>query len=304
MSTNKAASIRARLKNIADKEHKQFDFILMLYFIERLLYRLSISRYSDMFILKGGLLLYTILDEKARPTKDIDMLARELASNLDALKEVFTEIASISIDDEVIYDTNSITTERIKEDADYEGVRIKLTAHMQNMRKVLQFDIGFGDVIVPKPQSMEYPTLLDMDRPVLKAYSKESIISEKFEAMLYLAEANSRMKNFYDIYNLCNNFEFDGRILYEAIVQTLHRRGTPLSKAPIIFTEEFAKDKNKQIQWKAFIHRIKVDDSIGFYEIIQIIRLFIQPIYECILDEREFFGQWKYDKQIWYRKIT
>jgi len=213
MSTNKAASIRARLKNIADKEHKQFDFILMLYFIERLLYRLSISRYSDMFILKGGLLLYTILDEKARPTKDIDMLARELASNLDALKEVFTEIASISIDDEVIYDTNSITTERIKEDADYEGVRIKLTAHMQNMRKVLQFDIGFGDVIVPKPQSMEYPTLLDMDRPVLKAYSKESIISEKFEAMLYLAEANSRMKNFYDIYNLCNNFEFDGRIL-------------------------------------------------------------------------------------------
>jgi len=213
MSTNKAASIRARLKNIADKEHKQFDFILMLYFIERLLYRLSISRYSDMFILKGGLLLYTILDEKARPTKDIDMLARELASNLDALKEVFTEIASISIDDEVIYDTNSITTERIKEDADYEGVRIKLTAHMQNMRKILQFDIGFGDVIVPKPQSMEYPTLLDMDRPVLKAYSKESIISEKFEAMLYLAEANSRMKDFYDIYNLCNNFEFDGRIL-------------------------------------------------------------------------------------------
>jgi len=213
MSTNKAASIRARLKNIADKEHKQFDFILMLYFIERLLYRLSISRYSDMFILKGGLLLYTILDEKARPTKDIDMLARELASNLDALKEVFTEIASISIDDEVIYDTNSITTERIKEDADYEGVRIKLTAHMQNMRKILQFDIGFGDVIVPKPQSMEYPTLLDMDRPVLKAYSKESIISEKLEAMLYLAEANSRMKDFYDIYNLCNNFEFDGRIL-------------------------------------------------------------------------------------------
>ena len=159
MSRNNAASIKARLKNIADKEHKQFDFILMLYFVERLLFRLSISRYSDKFVLKGGLLLYLIMNEKARATKDIDLLAKETASNLDLLREIFADIAAIQSDDAVTYDTDSITTERIKEDADYEGVRIKITAHLGNMRKSLQFDIGFGDIVVPKPETLEYPTV-------------------------------------------------------------------------------------------------------------------------------------------------
>jgi len=168
MSGNNVASVRARLKNIADKEQKPFDFVLMLYLIERLLYRLSISRYSEQFILKGGLLLYTIMNEKARATKDVDMLARQIASNLDELKNVFAEIAAITAAYAVTYDTTAITGERIKEDADYEGVRIKLTAYLGNARKTLLFDIGFGDVIVPKPQMMEYPTLLDMDKPVIQ----------------------------------------------------------------------------------------------------------------------------------------
>ena len=299
MSENKAASVRAKLKNVANNENKQYDFILMLYFVERLLYRLSISKYSDLFVLKGGLLLYTILDEKARATKDIDLLAREIASNLDELKNVFTEIAVIPSDDAIAYDVDSITVERIKEDADYQGVRIKLTAYLDNIRKTLQLDIGFGDIVIPKPQVMEYPTLLDMDKPIIKVYSKESVIAEKFEAMLYLAEANSRMKDFYDIYNLCTNFDFDGRVLYEAISQTLIRRATPLSKSPAIFNTKFSENKDKNIQWNAFKRRANISDDISFVELLCIIGKFLHPVFECVINEKEFFGNWKKELIMW-----
>jgi predicted nucleotidyltransferase component of viral defense system len=299
MSQNSVASIRARLKNIADKEQKPFDFILMLYFIERLLYRLSISRYNNQFVLKGGLLLYTIMNEQARATKDIDLLARQMTSNLDELKSIFTEIAGIESNDGVIYNTENITSERIKEDADYEGVRIKLAACLGNARKILQFDIGFGDVVVPKPLIMEYPTLLDMDKPIIQAYTKESVISEKFEAMLYLAEANSRMKDFYDIYSLCINYDFDGRVLYEAIMQTLIRRATPLSKTPAVFTNDFIQNKDKHIQWNAFRRRANVAEGIEFNEIVETIFEFLNPIFESVVAEREFFGNWNRNDRKW-----
>lgn len=299
MSGNNAASVRARLKNIADKEQKPFDFIVMLYFIERLIYRLSVSRFGEQFVLKGGLLLYLIMDEKARATKDVDLLAREIPGNLNMLRDIFAEVSSISSDDAVIYDTESITAERIKEDAVYEGVRVKFTAYLGNMRKVLQFDIGFGDVVVPSPQTMEYPTLLEMDKPIIKAYSKESVIAEKFEAMLYLAELNSRMKDFYDIYSLCTNFDFDGRVLYEAILQTVTRRSTPLSAEPSIFKNEFALNKDKVTQWNAFVHRADIGISVDFVEVVTILGIFLKPIYKYILDEREFFMCWNKDKLIW-----
>jgi predicted nucleotidyltransferase component of viral defense system len=299
MSINNAASVRARLKNIADKEQKQFDFILMLYFIERLLFRLSLSRYSEQFVLKGGLLLYLIMNEKARATKDIDLLARETSSNMDALRYIFTDISAIPFDDAVTYDTDSITTERIKEDADYEGVRIKVTARLGNIRKSLQFDIGFGDVVVPKPEALEYPTLLDMDKPIIKAYSKESVIAEKFEAMLYLAELNSRMKDFYDIYCLCTSFDFDGRVLYEAILQTITRRSTHTPDEPAVFSKDFANNKDKATQWGAFKRRTAVGDNKAFPEAVEMIGIFLKPVYECIINEKEFFGHWKKDAHEW-----
>ena len=299
ISKNNAASIRARLKNIADKERKPFDFILMLYFVERLLFRLSISRYSEQFVLKGGLLLYLIMNEKARATKDIDLLAKETASNLDSLRDIFADISAIPSDDAVTYDTGSITTERIKEGADYEGVRIKITAHLGNMRKSLQFDIGFGDVVVPKPETLEYPTLLDMDKPVIKAYSKESVIAEKFEAMLYLAELNSRMKDFYDIYSLCTSFDFDGRVLYEAILQTITRRGTHTPKEPTVFDKSFANNKDKATQWGAFKRRTSVADSKDLPAVVDMIAIFLEPVYDGILNEKEFYGHWDKDALRW-----
>jgi predicted nucleotidyltransferase component of viral defense system len=293
---SKADSIKARLKNLAITEKKQFDYLLMLYFIERILYRISVSKYRDVFVLKGGLLLYTILDDKARATKDIDLLAKELASTLDGLQKIFKEVCSIEADDAVRFDTETIRAERIKEDADYEGVRIKVIAFLDKSKKTLQFDIGFGDVIVPKAIEMEYPSLLDMDTPKIKAYSIESVIAEKFEAMLYLAETNSRMKDFYDIYVLSKTFCFDGRVLYEAVSQTLQRRGTPLSKTPTIFSEEFRGLTDKQIQWNAFIQRIGAKIDAGFDDVVLLVKVFLLPIYECILNEKEFFGQW--DKNV------
>ena len=134
---SKADSIKARLKNLAIAKQEQFDYLLMLYFIERILYRLSISKYGDIFVLKGGLLLYTILDDKARATKDIDLLAKELASTLDGLQQIFKEICSIEADDAIYFDTETISAERIKEDADYEGVRIKVTAFLDKSKKIL-----------------------------------------------------------------------------------------------------------------------------------------------------------------------
>ena len=299
MKNNNAASIKARLKNIADSEHKPFDFILMLYLVERLLFRLSISSYKDKFVLKGGLLLYLIMNEKARATKDIDLLATEVVSNLDIFRDIFADISVISSDDAVLYDTGSINVERIKEDTKYEGVRIKIIARLGNMRKSLQFDIGFGDVIVPKPDTLEYPTLLDMDSPIIKAYSKESVIAEKFEAMLFLAELNSRMKDFYDIYNLCTSFDFEGKVLYEAILQTVIRRGTNTPVEPTVFDKNFADSKDKATQWHAFKRRTSVGGDLKFSEVVNKISVFLLPIYKYIILKKEFIGRWENDIGKW-----
>jgi len=299
MNPNNVASIRARLKDIADKEHKQFDFILMMFLIERLLFRLSLSRYNEQFVLKGGLLLYLIMNEKARATKDIDLLAKEIASNLTTLRDIFAEVSAIAADDAVTFDSDNITAERIKEDADYEGVRVKITGYLGTMRKSLQFDIGFGDVVVPKPETLEYPTLLDMGQPVIQAYSKESVIAEKFEAMIYLAELNSRMKDFYDIYSLCTGFDFDGRVLYEAILQTLTRRKTQTPQEPTVFDADFANSKDKATQWNAFKKRTSVGDGIAFSETVSMICVFLQPLYDSVLSETEFMGHWDRDALRW-----
>jgi hypothetical protein len=200
---NTAESVKARLKKIAVAENKPFNYILMHYFIERLLYRLSVSPYAGNFILKGGLLLYTVFNNKARTTRDIDLLAEKIGNTPDELLRIFTEIARLPGGDAVSYDTKTITVERIKEDADYEGIRLKLTGYLDRSCHVLQFDIGFGDVVIPKPVMMTYPSLLDMEAPRLKAYTLESVIAEKFQAGVYLAEANGRMKDFYGHFRPC-----------------------------------------------------------------------------------------------------
>ncbi|HOU11115.1 MAG TPA: nucleotidyl transferase AbiEii/AbiGii toxin family protein [Clostridiales bacterium] len=297
---NNADSVKARLKNLAVKECKPYDYILIHYCIERLLYRLSSSRYADNFILKGGLLLYTILDNhQARATKDIDFLARQIDNTPEELSRIFIEISMIPSDDALRFDSKSISVERIIENADYQGVRIKLTVYLDKSRCVLQLDIGFGDIIVPKPVDMDYPSLLDMSQPHLKAYSLESVIAEKFQAMLYLAESNSRMKDFYDIYTLCRSFDFDGYTLFSAISQTIKRRQTPLNQIPTIFSAAFPDQKEKQGQWRTFRKRIGVIDNVEFAEVIASINSFLHPLYNGILSGSSFTGKWDHVKGEW-----
>ncbi|GHT83110.1 hypothetical protein FACS1894137_03430 [Spirochaetia bacterium] len=292
-------SVKAKLKKVADTEGKDFNYILMHYFIERLLYRLSVSSYAGNFILKGGLLLYTVLEQRARATRDIDLLAYHIQNLPDEMVRIFREIAMIPSDDAISFDAETITVERIKEDADYQGIRVKLTGFLDRSRHILQFDIGFGDVIVPKPIDMTYPTLLDMEPPHLKAYTLESVIAEKFQASIYLAEANSRMKDFYDIYELCNAFDFEGSTLYEAITQTFEHRKTEMPEVPSMFKDAFCLLVDKQTQWKAFQRRLGIALDKDFPAVMGAIKGFLMPVYIALYQKEPFFGHWDKAVQVW-----
>jgi len=296
---NIPASVAERLKNIARQSGKAFDALILLYFQERFLHRLSISGFHDRFVLKGGLFLYSQSGFKSRPTKDIDFLAKQIANDLERLRDSFVSVCSIEVpEDGVVFQVDGMTTERIKEDADYEGVRVKVIVTLGRIRKTLQFDIGFGDIVVPKPQWIAYPVLLRMEPPRVLAYSKESVIAEKFEAMISLSVMNSRMKDFYDIFTLMSE-EYDGRVLYEAIFETFQHRGTIIERDHPLFSESFARDEGRIRQWHAFLKRIGDLDFADFETVMDGISTFLEPVYHCVLREREFFGKWVNEERKW-----
>ncbi len=297
---NIAASVAERLKNVSKQNGKAFDLLLLLYFQERFLYRLSISDYREKYLLKGGLFLFSLTQFKARPTKDIDFLAKQISNDLQYIKNSFKTICSLLIEEDgVSFDAKDVTAKRIKEDADYEGVRIKIPASLGRMKKVLQLDIGFGDVIVPKPQEIQYPVLLNMEQPYILVYSTESVISEKFEAMISLSVANSRMKDFYDIYTLLTTENFDGHILFEAVLETFQRRGTQLEREHPLFLQEFAADKTRVQQWRAFLRRIGADPFLEFSFVMSCICEFLYPIYQAVIMEDDYFKMWDCKRIKW-----
>ena len=295
---SKADSIKARLLRFAVQSGKSNEYIQTHYFIERLLHRLSVSRYANDFVLKGGLLLHAMLDNRARATRDIDMLAQHINNTPEQMFDVFREICSIQLDDGISFDLDNITAEVIIDNADFSGVRIKILCFLDKSRSIVQFDIGFGDKVVPNPERMVYPSLLDTDDTNLWVYSKESVIAEKFQAMVSLAEANSRMKDLYDVAMLASSYDFDGAVLREAIAQTLKRRATPMHDEPIVFSDTYAKDTNKQIQWSAFVKRAKVTKA-SLEDELAIIHTFIHPIYQAILQENEFPLTWSHADRLW-----
>ena len=290
---NKAASVRAKLMNIARAEGIDFDALLLRYFQERFLYRLSISKFSDRFVLKGGLLFICFKMPMSRPTKDIDFLAEQVKNDPDDIKHIFRDIAKITYDDGIKFNSSFITTERIKEDANYEGIRLKIEATLGQARKRLQIDIGFGDIIIPKAKLMEFPTLLEEKPPRVKVYSIESIISEKFEAMVKLAMANSRMKDFYDVYTLSLSHNFQGRRLRKAIESTFQKRRTPMPDNPLVFRAEFYENKERQKQWTAFLRKLRLHDvNQEFNEIMKRIIKFLEPVIILIKDRTQIDKSW------------
>ena len=216
-------SIKTRLRNYSKKRNKVHQFTIIRFFQERLLYRLSISGYQKNFLLKGGALIYSFNKEESRPTLDIDLLADKIRPNEDNIKRIFEEICSIVFEDGVIFESDKITTGRIVKEGNYSGIRVKVKAWLGNINQIMQIDIGYGDVVTPAPVLMEYPTLLDLESPKLLAYSVESLIAEKFEAMIKLGDYNSRMKDFYDVYTLLIKGQFEDTILLKAVANTLKK---------------------------------------------------------------------------------
>lgn len=298
-----AASVKARLLKVSKSENKTFDDIMTMYMLERLLFRLSRSRFRNKFILKGGLLLCVLFEEPHRTTKDIDFLAKQIIGTMESIGEIFREICSIDALDGIIFDTESINIKKIKEDADYEGVRVLVTCYLGKAQKVLQIDIGFGDIVIPHPREMKYPVILDMETPEIWVYSLESIVAEKFEAMISLAQLNSRMKDFFDIYMLSERFDFDGRALYEALHETFDRRGTAYEREAIVFTEGFYLAEEKQKQWVAFVKRT-TKTEISFEQVMNRLKDFIYPVYESLLEEKEFFRHWRAIRKNWEPYIS
>lgn len=299
MTKDISASVKARLLNIAKSERRAFNTISLLYMQERLLYRLSISEYKEQFILKGGLLLFSINEFKGRPTRDIDFLAEHISNDLKNIEGAFKSICSIECEDGITYDINGITVERIKEDAEYEGVRVKINSLLGKARELIQIDIGFGDIVIPDPKEMIYPTLLDLDSPKVMVYSKESIIAEKFEAMVSLTVFNSRMKDFYDIYTMAVKEDFDYETLKSAISETFNRRETNISNYLAIFTEDFVTDQSRINQWKAFLKRINLTEQLEYSVVMNILEKFLKPVAEGIIEEKSILHKWNKDNLTW-----
>jgi predicted nucleotidyltransferase component of viral defense system len=257
---NLAASVRHRLMELARKQGEDFQLLLTRYIIERLLYRLARSDHGNQFVLKGAVLFRLWIDQPHRPTRDLDLLGKGEPS-LEALTQIFSEVCNLAVEEDgLTYDPSSVTAERIKEDQEYEGVRVRCRAHLGQARIDLQIDIGFGDVVVPRATEVTYPAMLEFPAPVLKAYPRETVVAEKFQAMAALGIANSRMKDFFDLWVLANRFTFDGSSLGQAVQATFRRRKTGLpAEPPVALTATFGTDPAKVKQWAAFVKRGKLD---------------------------------------------
>ncbi len=293
MTKNLPASVRQRLLNRAKKEGKPFNQLLQHFALVRFLYRLGHSANKQQFILKGGLMFALWQAPLRRPTRDIDLLGR-LSNSVSHVVSVIETICQEPVpDDGLIFDTEKISGKQITEGANYQGVQVTLPAYLGTARIPIRIDVGFGDQLVPGPVAMSFPTLLNSPSPELLAYSRESAIAEKFQAMVFLEETNSRIKDFYDIWLLATHSEFDGLILSEAIEGTFRWRGTALELNPVAFDHSFTKDSQKQTQWAKFVTRNKFEGPpTTLAEAVSLIAALLQPPVQALLTGERFDKQW------------
>lgn len=257
-------SIRSRLFSLAGHQQLSYQMLIIRYAHERLLYRLSRSIYRERFYLKGGVLLYAFDRDNARPTVDIDFSSNRIGNDIAQIKSVFTEICKINdAPDGIRFDMDEIQAAEINENRVYKGIRLVITARMDTIIQPLSVDIGFGDIVIPYANELDYPLLLpELPIPRIFVYSMETVIAEKFQAMIELSETNSRMKDFYDLYRILKKGDINSEDLESAINATLERRFTRYSEDHPIFMKEFAKNEIKQIQWKAFLKKINSNDDV------------------------------------------
>jgi predicted nucleotidyltransferase component of viral defense system len=275
---NIGASVRARLLTRSRAENADYQILLTRYALERLLYRLSISEHRERFILKGALLFVTWVTDPFRPTRDLDLLGYG-ANTPEAVADTFKDICSTVVpDDGVVFDIDGLAAAPIREDLEYGGIRIQTNAVIDGARIPIQVDIGFGDIITPGPVEIDYPVLLDFPVPHIRTYPVETVVAEKFNAMVALGIANSRLKDFYDLWLISRTFEFDRAILSTAVERTFERRGTPMpTDLPTGLTDQYTEQWDAR--WKAYLrreHMHAAPDNLSL--LIRDLREFLVPL--------------------------
>ena len=277
---NLAASIHQRLLHVARTTGQDFQQLLTRFAIERLLVRLVESTHADEFILKGAMLFVIWVDEPHRATIDLDLLGRGTIDE-ERLHRVFTSLAEADRDDDALdFDASSIALRRIREGERYEGIQVRMTATLGKARIHVKVDVGFGDAVTPGPRAVSFPTLLDISPLTVRAYPRETVVAEKLHAVVTLGIANSRLKDFYDLWFLARRFDFDGATLLEAVSATFERRQTaPVTEPPIALTDAFANDAAKTSQWTAFLRKLRPRmEPPTLADVISELRAFATPL--------------------------
>lgn len=290
-----ADSVKARLKNFAIKSGCTFQEALTYYGLERAIYRISISEYAEHFVLKGGIFLYAIFGRNyERATTDMDFLARRISNSSEEMKAIFQKIFSQDVDDALVFDIDAITVENITELKEYHGLHVSFVGYLDRTKIPIGIDIGFGDVIYPDAVKMDFPVILDMEAPRVNAYSLETLIAEKLEAIIHNGYLNSRYKDFYDIYVLSTNYEFSYERLRNAVIQTFENRKTQMTMDVAAFSEEFLNDPMHQMRWKAFLKKKKALIQISMPDAMNWIKAFVCPLLEGMEKTK-----WNPKKGIW-----
>lgn len=291
---NVGASVRARLTRRASERKENVQLALTRYAIERLLYRLSVSAYSGQFVLKGAMLFSLWAPTPYRATGDLDLLGYGDAAP-ERIAAVFREISGIDVEDDgVVFKPDTLRAEPARAEDEYSGVRITMTAEIAGARLPIQIDIGFGDAVTPAVQEIDYPSLLNMPAPRLRAYPPETVVAEKFQALVALGMLNSRMKDFFDLWAISQTFSFDGGVLADAIAATFERRHTDIpTDTPVALTPAFAEDAAKQAQWRGFLRRTAIAIAPGpFAELQDNVAAFVLPPTHALVAGKAFDGKW------------
>jgi predicted nucleotidyltransferase component of viral defense system len=273
---NIGASVRARLLNLAKERNQPFELLLIRYTLERLLYRLSTSKHRERFALKGAMLMRHWLDDPHRPTRDLDLLGFG-DSDPELTLKIFREICAVKADDAVVFDSDGLVVDRVRDESGYSGLRLKTYATVDGARVRVVIDIGYGDATEPGLNDIELPVLLDQPAPNLRAYPYETVIAEKFQAMVALGLANSRLKDFYDIWILAQSYGFKDDRLAQAIAATFARRKTEIpTERPDGLTSTFASDPTKQQQWNGFVEEVAVNPG-PLVDVVEALASFLLP---------------------------
>ena len=291
---NIPASILARLRNQTEEMNRPFAEVLQYYAMERFLYRLSKTKYADKFILKGGLLFYVWNISLRRPTRDIDFRGYVSGGSKTLLKIIHEVIEVSSPEDGLIFDSQFVSVEETQIDADYQGIRVKLIARLERTRVPVQIDIGFSDELTSKAESIEYPNILtDLEAVHMKGYPKETVVAEKFHAMIRHGDLNSRMKDYYDLWLISETFDFEGKSLRKAIETTFKNRDTDLpSERPVSLSLKFASANN--IRWNNFLEKMNIEttESADFANIIEQVWKFIEHPLQSAITQKPSSRKW------------